>query len=171
MLPNCPPGSLPKLYFYRKSMVVPIALYSTVLRIIIIAIVIKVSTYAGKILWEQYNYQQQMLNILRIFIGHLHFCVHLFPLFSFLLRYSYFFLFIFKRFCFQCLGILRYTPRHTHKHMLLVYFLVCNMPFVLAKYTFTQVLRFCLIGFVISFLFTSFVCAVIQNAVSLPEIC
>ena len=106
----------PKLYFYRKNMVVPIALYSPLLRMMIIAIVIKVFTHGGKIVWGPSILLVDVEHFKNIYWPFEFMCAFI----SSVQLYSeihIFFLFIFKRFCFQCLRdtmIYSQTHRHTN---------------------------------------------------------
>lgn len=114
----------PKLYFYRKNMVVPIALYSPVLRIMIIAIVIKVSTYGGKIVWGPSIFLVDVEHFKNIYWPFEFMCAFISSI-QLSSEIRIYFLFIFKRFCLQCLrDTMIYSQTHTHKHMFLLYFLV-----------------------------------------------
>ena len=104
----------PKLYFYRKNMVVPVALDSPLLRMMIIAIVIKVFTYGGKIIWGPSILLVDVEHFKNIYLPFEFMCAFISSV-QLSSEIHIFFLFIFKRFCFQCLrDTMIYSQTHTH---------------------------------------------------------
>lgn len=153
-------------------MVVPIALYSPLLRMMIIAIVIKVFTHGGKIVWGPSILLVDVEHFKNIYWPFEFMCAFI----SSVQLYSeihIFFLFIFKRFCFQCLRdtmIYSQTHRHTNICFYCIFqFMICQCSCKIYFHISPKILSNWVCHFF--FLFPFSVCVDIQKAVLFPEIC